>query len=255
METRISGQRAEDISSLLGFKNVCCSNVVGFHGGIKILWNDRDTTLDILSVTDQAIHVFVQVCSSNPNSHWILSAIYASPVQQTNFNLWDDLANFATSHSLPWLLTVDFKDILSHNESLSSTLPSHKCIEAFNNLLNNCNLMDLGFSGPKFMWSNKRNNGLVMKRLDRALSNPQWKVLFEDAHVCHLPRTSSDHHPILLHTPPPPCTTLALSRFTLKPCGSTILFSILSSINPGQNTPKTSRQPWMTSLFVSIPRT
>lgn len=76
--------------------------------------------------------------------------------------------------------------------------------------------MDLGFSGPKFMWSNKRNNGLVMKRLDRALSNPQWKVLFEDAHVCHLPRTSSDHHPILLHTPPPTMHNFGPKPFYLE---------------------------------------
>ena len=36
----------------------------------------------------------------------------------------------------------------------------------------------------------------------RALSNPQWKLLFEDAHVRHLRRTSSNQHPILLHTSP-----------------------------------------------------
>ena len=70
----------------------------------------------------------------------------------------------------------------------------------FNNFLNNCNLIDLGYNGPRFTWTNKRDNGLVMKRLDKALANSQWKLLFNDSHVCHLPRTFSDHHPILLHT-------------------------------------------------------
>ena len=59
METRISGQRAEDISSSLGFENVCRSGAVGFRGGIWILWNERNNALDILFVTDQAIHAFV----------------------------------------------------------------------------------------------------------------------------------------------------------------------------------------------------
>ena len=39
-----------------------------------------------------------------------------------------------------------------------------------------------------------------MKRLDKALANPQWKLLFNNSHVCHLLRTFSDHHPIILHT-------------------------------------------------------
>lgn len=72
----------------------------------------------------------------------------------------------------------------------------------FNDFLNSCNLMDLKYSGPRFTWTNKRNNGLVMKCLDRALANPQRKLLFNDSYVHHLPRTSSDHHPILLHTTP-----------------------------------------------------
>lgn len=42
-----------------------------------------------------------------------------------------------------------------------------------------------------------------MKRLDSALSNPQWKMLFEDSNVLRLPRTSSDHHPVLINTHPP----------------------------------------------------
>ncbi|GMY12064.1 receptor like protein 30 [Fagus crenata] len=34
VETRVSGQRAEDISSMLGFNRVCRSDAVGFRGGI-----------------------------------------------------------------------------------------------------------------------------------------------------------------------------------------------------------------------------
>ena len=128
--------------------------------------------MEILSVTDQAIHAFVQVSASNPSSNWILSAIYASPDQQSHMNLWNDLALYATSHFLPWMLAGDFNDIISHHESLSSSPPNRRRMFAFNDLLNNCILLDLGYSGPKFMWTNKRDNGLIMKSLDRALSNP-----------------------------------------------------------------------------------
>ncbi|KAK7859999.1 hypothetical protein CFP56_000457 [Quercus suber] len=60
METRISGTKAEEVSSSLSFNNVCRSDASSFSGGIWILWNAQDTDLDILSVTDQAIHAVVQ---------------------------------------------------------------------------------------------------------------------------------------------------------------------------------------------------
>lgn len=37
VETRISGPRAEDISSTLGFDSVCRSEAEGFRGGIWLL--------------------------------------------------------------------------------------------------------------------------------------------------------------------------------------------------------------------------
>ncbi|XP_034217323.1 uncharacterized protein LOC117628881 [Prunus dulcis] len=56
-----------------------------------------------------------------------------------------------------------------------------------------CNAMiDLGFSGRKFTWNNKR----VFERLDRAICNLEWRRLFAEATVRHLPRTMSDHNPI-----------------------------------------------------------
>lgn len=200
METRISGQRAKDISSSLGFDNVHRSNASSFKGGIWILYNEHNTNLEILFMTDQAIHAFVEVCASNPSSNWILSAICASLDLASRINLWEDLASFTFSHTFPWLLVGDFNETLYHYETFSNSPPNHRRMSICNDFLNNYNLMDLRYRGQRFMWTNKRDNGLVMKCLDRALANPQWKLLFNDSYARHLPRTSSDHHPILLHT-------------------------------------------------------
>lgn len=39
---------------------------------------------------------------------------------------------------------------------------------------------------------------MVLERLDRIVANHAWLTLYPDAHVHHLPRTHSDHCPLLL---------------------------------------------------------
>lgn len=70
--------------------------------------------------------------------------------------------------------------------------------DLFNACLNRCKLLDLGFQGPFYTWTNKRDGGaLIRERLDRSVAILEWRLQFSDAMVYHLPRTHSDHHPIL----------------------------------------------------------
>ena len=64
--------------------------------------------------------------------------------------------------------------------------------------------MDLGFHGPKFIWTNKnpiwhRN---IKECLDRGLGNAKWKLTFPRSKIHHLPHTKSDHCPMLLDIDP-----------------------------------------------------
>lgn len=54
--------------------------------------------------------------------------------------------------------------------------------------------------GCKFTWSNyrKTSKGLIMERLDRVFVNENWLDIFPNAFVTHLPKTYSDHNPLLL---------------------------------------------------------
>lgn len=58
--------------------------------------------------------------------------------------------------------------------------------------------------GCKYTWSNHRkiSSDLIMEGLDRLLANEKLVTLIPKASVIHLPKTHSDHHPILLELIP-----------------------------------------------------
>lgn len=66
-------------------------------------------------------------------------------------------------------------------------------------VINVCGFRELGFSGPQYTRVDKwSGSNLILERLDRAFGATDWFHLFRVVRVTHLPRTLSDHHPILL---------------------------------------------------------
>ena len=44
----------------------------------------------------------------------------------------------------------------------------------FQTTVNYYSLLDMSYQGPKLTWSNKRDNDLICKKLDRILMNDLW---------------------------------------------------------------------------------
>ena len=70
--------------------------------------------------------------------------------------------------------------------------------------MDKCGLLDLGFHGPHFTWTNKSSvwQTTIKEQLDRGLGNADGLMLFPTAEIHHLPRVKFDHCPILLNTDP-----------------------------------------------------
>ena len=81
--------------------------------------------------------------------------------------------------------------------------------------MNFCGMLDLGFFGPKYTWTNKRGLAdLIQIRLDKCWANSCWKSLFPEANVTHLAQVNSDHCPLLLNLSPlPPLSSNRPCRF------------------------------------------
>lgn len=62
-------------------------------------------------------------------------------------------------------------------------------------------LIDLGFQGAPFPWSNKRSGSAFIREcLDREIANGDWRLLFSRAFIKHFPRFASDHAALFLDT-------------------------------------------------------
>ena len=69
----------------------------------------------------------------------------------------------------------------------------------FQDCLDNCKMLDIEFTGPRFTWSNRRPmTQLIQERIDRVFINTGWNVLFPEAIVRNLERIHSNNCPIML---------------------------------------------------------
>jgi hypothetical protein len=69
----------------------------------------------------------------------------------------------------------------------------------FQSALIDYNLQDLRFKGSAFTWSNGRSGkDLTLERLDTAVANSEWSLIFYVVEVIILPRYQFDHSPLLI---------------------------------------------------------
>ena len=201
METRVGGDKAKEIIDRLPFDGAIRAETIGYASGIWLLWNSDRVTVMQLASMEQEIHVEVKVLPSNLS--WILSVVYASPRIVERQVLWENLAKVAELHSKPWIIAGDFNEPLVEANKFGGRLVSINRSLLFKDCLDKCNMVDMGFSGPRYTWTNRREiNNLIQERIDRVFMNPSWCLLYSDAKVSHLTRCHSDHCPILLQTNP-----------------------------------------------------
>jgi hypothetical protein len=198
METRCDPLKLRRTFELLGFDDMVSTEVRGFAGGIVVAWKRDNITVDVCKISFQYIHLHVKY----PNDDWwYLTPIYASPIETIRSVLWEELKNIAQHMIDPWLLAGDFNDIMCAEEKRGGVAASTRKCNIFKDRIDVCKLMDIGAMGPKFTWRGPLYHGgqRIYERLDRALCNSHWRLLFPDGYVKVLPRMDfSDHHPILI---------------------------------------------------------
>lgn len=153
--------------------------------------------MEIVTIDDQVINMLIK---RGRNPVWFLSAIYASPKLNFRNELWQYIKS-GFMQDIPWLLVGDFNQVLDDSEKRGGKPIAQYRARPFREMVNGCALIDIGFEGLRFTWSNmRRGSALVEESIDRYFCNQLWLNRFPKARVSHLPRILSDHHLVLIQS-------------------------------------------------------
>ncbi|KAL4272993.1 hypothetical protein GQ457_13G006570 [Hibiscus cannabinus] len=115
--------------------------------------------------------------------------------------LWHDLFEFkVVVGGSPWGIAGDF-NIISCSQESSDFDGSQSITGAMHEFLNcreDIDVVDHSSSGPLFTWCNRREDALLVRKLDMFIVNQAWLEVFSDATVEFLSPNCSDHCPSYL---------------------------------------------------------
>lgn len=130
---------------------------------------------------------------------WRYTGFYGCPERARRVESWNLLRELAGESRLPWCIVGDFNDIMYDHEKSGGRMHPRCLQEGFKRTLNECGLMDMGYSGSAFTWERSRGTvNWVQERLDRGVSNSEWQSLFPRATIKVLEVSTSDHMPLFL---------------------------------------------------------
>ncbi|KAL2904687.1 Catalase-peroxidase [Bienertia sinuspersici] len=198
LETKCDDKRAFQVKRRLNFTDYKVVNPRGKRGGIWIFWNPP---VDLILFSDNDVDYFHGLFRFSPTSpEALVTGMHAPSVSSVRHRLWRDMQANLPPPTTPWMVLDDLNEVTCTNEKLGGNQFKHGQCQDFNNFEDNAGMIDLGFQGNPFTWTNGREGAAVIReRLDRAIANTKWLEAFPKTKVMHLTRTYSDHYPILVN--------------------------------------------------------
>lgn len=120
--------------------------------------------------------------------------IYAPPNEKDKDDFWFRLTSTINNQSLPCIVMGDFNEILTRVEKLGGNCNNLNRFKRINNLIQNCNLIDIESRGNQFTWRKKKDgDNNIFEKLDRVLAHFDVINAFHQVHVWNHAFTTSDH--------------------------------------------------------------
>ncbi len=191
------------------FWNKFVANSRNKGGGLCLFWK-KEINLRVSSFSPSHIDAII---NENQNNVWRLTGFYGASETRNREELWDLLRRLNSQFKIPWCCLGDFNELVRIEEKQGKHLRFECQMQLFQDVLDDCGFVDLGFIGPQFTWTNNRTGDMTWERLDRAVATPEWLTWFPLARVHHLDWRWSDHKPIWVGMEPMLIPSRKLFRF------------------------------------------
>jgi hypothetical protein len=133
---------------------------------------------------------------------WRLTGFYGEPHSDKEELSWRALRVLKVARRRPWLYLGDFSEILMSHEKEGGLPRSQACMNKFREVLEDCLLDDLGYSGDTFTWRNNSHDSsqYIRERLDRAVADVEWRTRFPSVRVRNGQPQHSNYQPVIVTT-------------------------------------------------------
>ena len=196
LETRVKeGRSSQLLSSIFNGWSSLTNYESHRLGRIWVVWRENARLTPVFKSSQM---ITCSVLLEGKEEEFFCSFIYASNFVEERRILWEDIRSHHESplfRNKPWILCGDFNEILeggehSNYDSSPFTPPG---MRDFQEIVRLCSFIDLGYHGPRFTWCNKREEGLVCKKLDRFLVNDSWCSAYPHSYSVFETGGCSDH--------------------------------------------------------------
>ncbi|KAM2450907.1 hypothetical protein TB2_008327 [Malus domestica] len=139
----------------LGFQNAVIVASNGRSGGLCLLWNDE---VEVVVRSSLPNHIDMECRIGGSSTWWRFTGFYGFQNIADCHLSWVLLSPLSRQSSLPWLYVGDFNEMLSAFEQLGGVGRRNSQMNGFREAVHDCGLVDLGFIGSEYTWTDNRDD-------------------------------------------------------------------------------------------------
>ncbi|KAF8107193.1 hypothetical protein N665_0125s0021 [Sinapis alba] len=174
METKNKRDFLQDLQVEFGYDFLFTVEPSGLSGGLD-LFALSEFNVQVLSSNNRVIDVSATI---DGNKIYI-SFAYRDPVINQKQYVWEQLARSSNSRSNVWFMVGDFNEIKGNHEKSGGCTRSESSFIDFRLMQQNCEMIELPYSGDCLSWVGRRHNYLIRCRFYRAMRNAKWFILLK----------------------------------------------------------------------------
>lgn len=150
-ETQLHKTRLEKLARAFGFDNCYAVLSEGHSGGLAMYWNNP-LVLDLQSFSKNHIDMKVVDGDEDP---WRLTCIYGEGNRALRHRTWQLMSLLCAHSDLPWVCIGDYNEVLRREEHFGVGVRDDAQMNAFRQVVDVCNLADLGYVGLDWTFEKK----------------------------------------------------------------------------------------------------